>query len=143
MDAGTLLQALAIMTAGFGAGFINVIVGSGTLITFPILLMFDFPALTANMSNSIGLVAGNLSGVWGYRREIAAQKKLALKLLPASIVGGATGALYPPASSILPCHCLFCWESSWWRSPRGYNVAPLKSWEPRIRTPRYRLRLSR
>lgn len=93
MDTQTLLHISAIAAAGFGAGFINVIVGSGTLITFPILLMFGFPALTANMSNSIGLVAGNLSGVWGYRREIAAQKKLALKLLPASIVGGATGAL--------------------------------------------------
>ena len=88
-----LTELFAILAAGFGAGFINVIVGSGTLITFPVLLLFGYPALTANMSNSIGLVAGSLSGVWGYRRELVAQKKLALGLLPASVLGGVTGAL--------------------------------------------------
>ncbi len=92
IETGTLMGALAIVAAGFGAGFINVLVGSGTLITFPVLLMFGYPALTANTSSSIGLVAGNFSGVWGYRKEIANLKPVVKKLLPASLIGGLVGA---------------------------------------------------
>lgn len=93
VDTETILQILAIAAAGFGAGFINVIVGSGTLITFPILLMFGYPALTANISNNVGLVAGNISGVWGYRQEIKNHWGIISKLLPASFIGGLSGAL--------------------------------------------------
>ena len=93
MTLDALLPLIAIFGAGLGAGFINVIVGSGTLITFPVLLMFGYPALTANMSSNLGLIAGNFSGVYGYRREIAHLKPLVKKLLPASLLGGVTGAL--------------------------------------------------
>lgn len=89
----SLGQIAAIFAAGLGAGFINVLVGSGTLITFPLLLLFGIPALTANISSGIGLVAGNFSGVWGYRHEIIAHRYLVNRLLPASIAGGITGAV--------------------------------------------------
>lgn len=92
LDPTLIWQALAIIAAGFGAGFINVIVGSGTLITFPVLLWFGLPALTANMSSNLGLVAGNFSGVWGYRKEIAANSAIARKLVLASALGGIIGA---------------------------------------------------
>ncbi len=75
-------QALAVLAAGFTAGGINAIVGSGSLVTFPVLLAVGFPAVTANVSNSIGLVFGNLSAAWGYRRELTGQRRRAL-------VGGA------------------------------------------------------
>ena len=60
---------LAIALAGTGAGLINTVVGSGSLITFPTLLFFGVNPLVANMSNNIGLVAGGVTGSWGYRHS--------------------------------------------------------------------------
>lgn len=88
-----MLEVLVILAAAFWAGMINVVVGSGTLVTFPTLLLFGYPPIVANISNSIGIVGGGLSGSWGYRREIAANKRLLLRLLPLSVLGGLAGAL--------------------------------------------------
>jgi uncharacterized membrane protein YfcA len=88
-----MLELAAIFLAGFWAGMINVVVGSGTLVTFPVLLLFGYPPLTANISNNIGLVAGGLSGTWGYRKELAPNMDLIKRLLPASAIGGLVGAL--------------------------------------------------
>jgi hypothetical protein len=74
------------------AGAINVVVGSGTLITFPILLAFGVPPVTANVSNTIGLVPGVASGAVGYRRELRGQRARAIRLGSASVVGGVLGA---------------------------------------------------
>lgn len=87
------LEWALVVVAGAGAGGINTLVGSGTLITFPTLLAFGVPPVTANMSNSLGLVPGSFSGAWGYRRELAGQRERALRLLSASIVGSIIGAL--------------------------------------------------
>lgn len=86
-------EALLIVLAGVAAGTINTVVGSGTLVTFPTLLAFGFPAVTANVSNTVGLVAGGLSGTWGYRREAAELKDLLRRLVPMSFLGAVIGAL--------------------------------------------------
>jgi hypothetical protein len=81
-----------VLVAGMAAGTINTVVGSGTLITFPTLLALGVPAVTANVSNTIGLVPGSLSGAWGYRRELAGQRQRLVRLGSASLVGGLAGA---------------------------------------------------
>ena len=81
-----------IALAGVGAGAINAIVGSGTLITFPTLVALGFPPVTATMSNAVGLVAGGVSGTWGYRRELRGQRSRLVWQLPASIAGAGVGA---------------------------------------------------
>ncbi len=86
------LEALAIAGAGLVAGTINTVVGSGTLITFPTLLAFGFPAVMANVSNSVGLVPGSLSGAVAYRRELRGQSRRLLVLCAAAVAGGACGA---------------------------------------------------
>ncbi|WP_417554417.1 TSUP family transporter [Microbacterium sp.] len=58
--------------AAAGAGVINTIVGSGSLVTFPTLLL-GVPAVPANMANTVGLAIGNVGGVLGYRRELRGQ----------------------------------------------------------------------
>ena len=58
----SVFEVAAIIAAGFAAGTINTIVGSGSLITFPTLLVLGYPPLTANVSNNIGLVPGAVSG---------------------------------------------------------------------------------
>jgi uncharacterized membrane protein YfcA len=88
-----MLQDLAIFAAGIWAGAINVLVGSGALVTFPTLLFFGYPPLVANISNNIGVVAGGLSGIHGYRRELRGNLSFLRPLLPASLLGGVTGAL--------------------------------------------------
>jgi uncharacterized membrane protein YfcA len=87
------LEAIAILGAGLAAGTINTIVGSGSLITFPTLLAFGYPAVVANVSNTVGLVPGSLSGAIGYRRELAGQRDRAIRLGIAAIAGGLTGGL--------------------------------------------------
>ena len=72
MDVG---EVVAIALAGLAAGAINTVVGSGTLITFPVLLAFGYSPVTANVSNTIGLVPGSVSGAVGYRRELEGQRR--------------------------------------------------------------------
>ena len=86
------LEAVAILASGVVAGTVNTIVGSGTLITFPVLIGFGFSPVVANVSNTIGLVPGSLSGAFGYRRELAGQRERAIRLGIASAAGGVTGA---------------------------------------------------
>ncbi|BBZ33371.1 hypothetical protein AWB99_08260 [Mycolicibacterium confluentis] len=83
---------ILIALAGVGAGAINAIVGSGTLITFPTLVTLGFPPVTATMSNAVGLVAGGVSGTWGYRRELRGQWHRLRWQIPASLVGAGLGA---------------------------------------------------
>lgn len=85
-------QAFLIAFAGVGAGAINAVVGSGTLITFPTLVAMGYPPVTSTMSNAVGLVAGNVSGTWGYRRELSGQWNRLRWQIPASVLGAAVGA---------------------------------------------------
>jgi uncharacterized membrane protein YfcA len=98
----TGLEIAAVLLAGIAAGTINTVVGSGTLITFPTLLALGVPPVTANVSNTVGLVPGSLSGAVGYRRELAGQRSRLLRLASASLLGGIAGAvllLVLPASA--------------------------------------------
>src|SRR5215210_4191693 len=98
----TGLEMAAVAAAGFAAGGINAVVGSGTLVTFPVLLAVGLPPVTATISNSLGLVPGGLTGALGYRRELSGQRRLLVRLFPASVLGALTGAfllLHLPASA--------------------------------------------
>src|SRR4051812_50147288 len=77
------------------AGAINAVVGSGTLITFPVLLAAGYQPVVANVSNTIGLVPGSLAGAVGYRRELAGQRPRLRRLGPAPPARGGTGATPP------------------------------------------------
>ena len=78
--------------AGFAAGAINALVGSGTLITFPTLVALGYPPVTSTMSNAVGLVAGSISGTWGYRAELRGQWDRLRWQIPASLAGAVLGA---------------------------------------------------
>lgn len=89
----TWLEAVGVLLAGMAAGTVNTIVGSGTLVTFPTLLALGFPPVVANVSNTVGLVPGSLSGAIGYRRELAGQRSRLLRLGAASLLGGLGGGI--------------------------------------------------
>ena len=89
----TWLDLLALVAAGAAAGLINTVVGSGTLITFPTLLALGVPPVTANISNTVGLAPGSLSGAWATRDGLSGQRRRVLWLGAASLLGGIAGAL--------------------------------------------------
>jgi len=93
---------VALAAAGMAAGTINTVVGSGTLITFPVLLAFGYAPVTANVTNTLGLVPGSASGAYGYREELRGQWRRTARLACASLSGGICGAvllLVLPASA--------------------------------------------
>src|SRR5213078_1233419 len=90
MDVG---EVVAIALAGLAAGAINTVVGSGTLITFPVLLAFGYAPVTANVTNTLGLVPASASGAYGYREELRGQWRRTGRMACASIAGGVTGAV--------------------------------------------------
>lgn len=95
-------EMLGVFVAGVGAGAINTIVGSGTLISFPALLAVGLPPVTATISNALGLIPGSVSGAIGYRRELKGQGRRLLKLSVGTLIGALTGAsllLALPASA--------------------------------------------
>ncbi|MEU0570398.1 sulfite exporter TauE/SafE family protein [Nonomuraea sp. NPDC005983] len=85
-------EMLAVFAAGIGAGAVNSVVGSGTLITFPVLLAVGVPPVTAVVSNALGVIPGSISGAIGYRRELRGQRRRLLKLGVACLFGGLAGA---------------------------------------------------
>ncbi|WP_269928128.1 sulfite exporter TauE/SafE family protein [Kocuria massiliensis] len=97
----SFLEICIILVAGLWAGAINTIVGSGTLVTFPVLVSMGVPPVTATISNAMGLIAGNFTGAWGYRKELKGLETTLWKLVPCSLAGGILGAyllLHLPAS---------------------------------------------
>ena len=89
----SVVEVLALLAAGLFAGTINTVVGSGTLITFPTLLLFGYPAVVANVTNTVGLVPGGLTGIHGYRAELRGHGQTLRRLAPMSFVGAVIGAL--------------------------------------------------
>ncbi|KRE85199.1 sulfite exporter TauE/SafE family protein [Arthrobacter sp. Soil764] len=87
-----LFSSIIVFIAGLWAGTINAVVGSGTLVTFPVLIALGVAPVVASMSNAMGLVAGTAAGAFGYRRELAGRGRQVLRLLPASVLGGVSGA---------------------------------------------------
>ena len=93
---------LAVVAAGFAAGGINAAVGSGSLVSFPALLAVGLPPVPATITNSLGLIAGGLSGSFAYRREIAVLRRWLPVMLAAAVLGALTGAyllLHLPAAT--------------------------------------------
>lgn len=88
----TLTAGLGVALAGLVAGTVNTIAGSGTLVSFPALLAVGFPPLVANVSNSVGLVPGSVSGAVAYRRELSGQRARGFRMAVPAFLGALTGA---------------------------------------------------
>ena len=85
-------EMVAVVAAGFGAGAINAAVGSGSLVSFPVLLAVGLPPLPATITNSLGIVAGGLTGSFGYRRELRELRRWLPPMLAGAVLGALTGA---------------------------------------------------
>ena len=96
----TILLYVFLCASAFAAGAINSIAGGGTLLTFPALLRVLDP-VGANATSTVALLPGSLAGSFGYRKELAACRRLVIILLLPSAIGGTVGALlvtrFPPS----------------------------------------------
>jgi hypothetical protein len=86
-------EAAIIALAGLWAGLINAVVGSGTLVTFPVLVALGYPPVTATTSNAIGLITGSITGAVGYRSELEGQGRRLTRYGVASLLGAIVGAV--------------------------------------------------
>lgn len=89
----TLLEAAVIVVGGMCAGLINTIVGSGTLVSFPILLWAGLPPVGASVANNIGGTLGSVSGALGYRKELSGSRSRLVRVAVAAGFGGVSGAV--------------------------------------------------
>jgi uncharacterized protein len=88
-----LPDALLLAGAGFAAGTSNAIAGGGTLLSFPALLAVGYPALTANVTNTVSVWPGYLSGAASYRPELKGQRDRIKALAPTSAAGAVVGTI--------------------------------------------------
>jgi len=130
-------EQLAVLAAGFGAGVLTSTVGVATLLSFPVLVAVGLPPVVANVSNTVGLTPGALSGSFGYRAELREHPRVAVTVIATCGLGAVAGAvllLALPAAvfeSVVPWLILFTcllvgaqpWLSRWLRS-RGDGAPP-------------------
>lgn len=88
----TLADLLLALVAGLVAGTMNAVVGAGSLVSFPLLLAVGLPPVTANATNTVGLLPGTIGAVAGYRRELVGRRAVLLRLGAIAAVGGLVGA---------------------------------------------------
>jgi uncharacterized protein len=84
-------DAALIVLAGMGAGVMNAVVGAGTLVTFPTLLLLGYPPVLANVSNTVGLVPGSVAAAIGYRATLRGRGPVVRRLVVATATGGLVG----------------------------------------------------
>jgi uncharacterized membrane protein YfcA len=87
-----LTEMVGLMLAAAAGGAINAVAGGGTLITFPALLFFGTPAIIANATSTLALMAGTSGSIFGYRQHLTAVSPWLWRFIPASILGGLLGA---------------------------------------------------
>ncbi|HVN50191.1 MAG TPA: sulfite exporter TauE/SafE family protein [Acidimicrobiales bacterium] len=89
----TPLGFLALAAAGVAAGAVNTIAGAGSLLTFPLMIALGLSPLSANVTNDLGVLPGNVSGAVGFRHELSGQAPRLRALLPIAGVGSLIGAV--------------------------------------------------
>ncbi|MCW2713812.1 MAG: permease [Frankiales bacterium] len=87
------LEVLLLAVAGLAAGSINAVAGGGSLVSFPAMLAVGLPPLAANVTNSVAIWPGYVGTAWGYRRELASQRRRLLALAPAAVTGAGLGCV--------------------------------------------------
>lgn len=100
----TLTSAALLLAAGVAAGALNAVVGGGGLLTFPVLLALGLPPVTANVTNTVGVLAGSLTSAWTYRPELTGQRaalRVPMFVIAVCSAIGAALLLSLPASTFV------------------------------------------
>lgn len=109
----SLPESLAVLAAGLGAGVLSATVGVASLVSYPVLLLVGLPPVSANASNTVGLVPAGISGAVGYREELRANVRVTAVVMVTSALGAVGGAVLlvalPPGvfEAVVPWLILF------------------------------------
>ncbi len=87
----TAAKLIELGALGTAAGALNAAAGGGSLLTFPALVAFGLPSLTANLTNTVAQCPGYAAIVRGYRPELTGQRRRIVTLMPAALIGGGAG----------------------------------------------------
>lgn len=87
-----ILITILVLVAGFVAGVINTMAGSGSLITLPLLIFIGLPANIANATNRVAILFQTAVGTWRFHSAGKIQFSQARMLLLPSILGALLGA---------------------------------------------------
>ncbi|MEI8080803.1 MAG: TSUP family transporter [Actinomycetes bacterium] len=85
-------EVMLLVLTGLAAGVINAAVGSGALITYPVMLAIGLPPVNANGTNSLGMSFGNVSATWMFRRKLAGRRAQLIPWALATGIGALVGA---------------------------------------------------
>ena len=109
----TLLDGVVLVLDGLAAGIANTVAGGGSLLVFPVLVAVGYPAVAANVTTTLALWPGYLSGAAAYRAELADQRERVRAFAPFAVAGAITGTVLllraPPGvfKAIVPYLVLF------------------------------------
>ena len=86
-----ITELIVLCASAMLAGIVNSVAGGGTLLTFPALVWTLGNPVIANATSTTVLFPGSLAAIWGYRREVANQRKWIVPLIVPSLIGGLLG----------------------------------------------------
>ena len=81
-----------LVAGGLLAGFINTLAGGGSFLTVPLLILAGVPPSAANGTNRVAVLIQSLAAARGFTQEGVPGVRLALSLVPATLLGAWLGA---------------------------------------------------
>jgi len=90
----SVLQHLAVFSAGLASGFLNVMAGGGSLFTLPLLIFFGFPVAVANGTNRVAVLVQNAAAVTAFRGQGQRGFRGGLTWALATVPGAVAGAWF-------------------------------------------------
>jgi len=87
-----IANVVLLVAAGFLASAINGVAGGGSLVSFPALMLVGYPAVVANVTNTVALIPGYLGATGVSREQLASQQRRIRVLAPIGVAGAVMGA---------------------------------------------------
>lgn len=89
----TLVEISSLLAASCAAGAINAVAGGGTLVTFPVLILFGMNPVVANATSTLSLVVGTAGSFYGFRDRLKEVRSWFATFIPVSLLGGWLGSI--------------------------------------------------
>ena len=89
----TVPDLLLLLVTGIAAGIVSTVASLASVVSYPVLLALGLPPLSANVTNTVGLLPGTVGGLLGYADALSEQRQRAARLAIPSLMGAAAGTV--------------------------------------------------